>query len=53
IINAEEIVEVKCLHKVAVSGLQLIDAVQNKQVSCLELQNGEIRLKRSHNYYYQ
>ncbi|KAF2879117.1 hypothetical protein ILUMI_27056, partial [Ignelater luminosus] len=53
IINAEEIVEVKCLHKVAVSGLQLIDAVRNKQVSCLELQNGEIRLKRSHNYYYQ
>ncbi|KAF2901208.1 hypothetical protein ILUMI_04975 [Ignelater luminosus] len=28
IINAEEIAEVKCLHKVAVSGLQLIDSIK-------------------------
>ena len=55
IISKEEIVELKCLHKVAYTmGLNLHDAVKNKQVPCLKINDwNEIQLKTNHDYYYQ
>ncbi|KAJ8916465.1 hypothetical protein NQ315_014682 [Exocentrus adspersus] len=45
--------EVKCFEKVAKSGMSLEEAVKNKLVPCLTLQDGNLHLRHNHNYYYQ
>ncbi|KAF2882481.1 hypothetical protein ILUMI_23706 [Ignelater luminosus] len=54
VINKNEIIEVKCLYKVAQLGLSVQQAVERKCITCLEkdLQN-KIRLRRNHDYFFQ
>ncbi|KAF2892020.1 hypothetical protein ILUMI_14153, partial [Ignelater luminosus] len=53
VINKNEIIEVKCMYKVAQLGLSVQQAVERKCITCLEkdLQN-KIRL-RNHDYFFQ
>ncbi|XP_031333159.1 uncharacterized protein LOC116182246 [Photinus pyralis] len=54
IICENEIVEVKCSFKVANMKKSLKEAVESKEVQYLTLnENGDICLKKTHNYYYQ
>ncbi|KAF2890773.1 hypothetical protein ILUMI_15400, partial [Ignelater luminosus] len=54
VINKNEIIEVKCMYKVAQLGLSVQQAVERKCITCLEkdLQN-KIRLRRNHDYFFQ
>ncbi|KAI4455555.1 exonuclease phage-type/recb c-terminal domain-containing protein [Holotrichia oblita] len=53
IIDSDHIVEVKCLYKVAKSGLTLENAIHTIPILCVEVSDGKISLKKRHNYYYQ
>lgn len=53
IINDHDIVEVKCLYKVAMQQLSLLSAVQDGKVPCLVYKEDRITLKRTHNYFFQ
>lgn len=54
LISEEEIIEVKCLYKIASSGKNLRKAVEKKEVACLCIdENNKMRLKETHDYYYQ
>lgn len=52
-IDDENIVEVKCSLKVASSGHTLEEAVKNKLLSFLTIEDGNVVIKKGHDYYYQ
>ncbi|KAI4463178.1 exonuclease phage-type/recb c-terminal domain-containing protein [Holotrichia oblita] len=53
LIGENYLIEVKCLYSLNKTGETLEDAVQAKKNVCIELVNGKLQLKRSHNYFYQ
>ncbi|KAI4468083.1 hypothetical protein MML48_2g00015677 [Holotrichia oblita] len=53
LIGERELVEVKCLYKLHKENKNLGEAIAMDKQLCIEMINGQLRLKRSHNYYYQ
>ncbi|KAK4880408.1 hypothetical protein RN001_008554 [Aquatica leii] len=53
LIGDNELIEVKCLFKVAKLGIGLEEAAKTIPTLCLEHINNKVSLKRTHNYYYQ
>lgn len=53
IIDDNALLEIKCLLKVHKSGKSLLEAVETLKNLPIEKRDGKLRLKRSHNYYYQ
>ncbi|KAB0802471.1 hypothetical protein PPYR_04657 [Photinus pyralis] len=54
LIGTDGLIEIKCLWKISQERQSLMFAVKNKVVPCLELNSdGNISLKRNHNYYFQ
>lgn len=51
LVNDDGLVEIKCLH--SVKEQDLINEVKTNKSICLELFEGNLRLKRTHNYFYQ
>lgn len=52
LVGYTHVVEVKCLYGVKKLGISLHEATEKKK-TCLEIVDGELRLKRNHSYWFQ
>ena len=53
LVGDDALVEIKCFHSLHKKNLSIHEAIARKINICLEIVDGQPKLKRKHNYYYQ